>query len=199
MQPDQGRTSLVCQSHIVRPGRHDTDEEKRDRELDQACQDTCHQAQLKPLGWYCHCPYRGAGALSKVSVASPIDGIGAKHSNSVDFCLNPHVLSTISLQKLRNAPQSVSSLLTSIPLIILGLLLHVYDSRQERRGWTRYVDGTSTSEVTPVTIRYIHPPHHGYPKVTVMVMNDRLTALSFHVNQRLHPHSSNKAISNFDL
>ena len=30
-----------------------------------------------------------------------------------------------------------------------------------------------------------------------MVMNDRLTSLSFHVNQP--PHSSNKAISNFDL
>ena len=28
---------------------------------------------------------------------------------------------------------------------------------------TRYVDGTPTSEVTPVTKRYIHPPHHGYP------------------------------------
>ena len=28
---------------------------------------------------------------------------------------------------------------------------------------TRYVDGTPTSEVTPVTIRYIHQPHHGYP------------------------------------
>ena len=26
---------------------------------------------------------------------------------------------------------------------------------------TRYVDGTPTSEVTPVTIWYIHPPHHG--------------------------------------
>ena len=64
---------------------------------------------------------------------------------------------------------------------------------------TRYVDGTPTSEVTPVTIRYIHPPHHGYPWVTVMVMNDRLTALSFRVNQRPHHHSSNKAISNFDL
>ena len=31
-----------------------------------------------------------------------------------------------------------------------------------------------------------------------MVMNHRLTALSFNVNQRVHPHSSNKAISNFD-
>ena len=27
---------------------------------------------------------------------------------------------------------------------------------------TRYVDGTPTSEVTSVTIRYIHPPHHGH-------------------------------------
>ena len=27
---------------------------------------------------------------------------------------------------------------------------------------TRYVDGTPTSEVTPVTIRYIRPPHHGH-------------------------------------
>ena len=26
---------------------------------------------------------------------------------------------------------------------------------------TRYVDGTPTSEVTPVTIRYIRPPQHG--------------------------------------
>ena len=32
-----------------------------------------------------------------------------------------------------------------------------------------------------------------------MVTNDRLTALSFRVNQRPHPHSSNKAILNFDL
>ena len=27
---------------------------------------------------------------------------------------------------------------------------------------TRYVDSTPTSEVTPVTIRYIRPPHHGH-------------------------------------
>ena len=27
---------------------------------------------------------------------------------------------------------------------------------------TRYVDGTPTSKVTPVTIRYIRPPHHGH-------------------------------------
>ena len=33
---------------------------------------------------------------------------------------------------------------------------------------TRYVDGTPTSEVTPVTIQYIHPPHHGNYKVKVM-------------------------------
>ena len=41
----------------------------------------------------------------------------------------------------------------------------------------------SMSEVTPVTIRYIHPPHHGYPYFMVMVMNDRLASLSFNVNQ----------------
>ena len=27
---------------------------------------------------------------------------------------------------------------------------------------TRYVNGTPTSEVTPVSIRYIRPPHHGH-------------------------------------
>ena len=27
---------------------------------------------------------------------------------------------------------------------------------------TRYVDGTPTSQVTPVTIRYICSPHHGH-------------------------------------
>ena len=27
---------------------------------------------------------------------------------------------------------------------------------------TRYVDGTPTSEVTPATIRYIRPRHHGH-------------------------------------
>ena len=27
---------------------------------------------------------------------------------------------------------------------------------------TRYVEGTPTSEVTPVTIRYIRPPHQGH-------------------------------------
>ena len=64
-----------------------------------------------------------------------MDGNGVEHSNSADFCLNPHVLSTISLQKLRNLPQSVSSLLTSIAPTIRGLLLHVYDSRQGRHGW----------------------------------------------------------------
>ena len=61
----------------------------------------------------------------------------------------------------------------------------------------RYVDGTPTSEVTPVTICYIHPPHHGCPYVMVMVINDRLASLSFHANQPSQ--SSNKAISNFEL
>ena len=155
MQPYQGRTSPVCQSHIAHPGKHDTDGEQRARELDQACQDTCHQAQLYPLVWYCWCLYQGAGALSKVSVASPTDGNGAKYSNSADFCLNPHVLSTVSLQKLRNAPQPVSSLLTSIPLTIIGLLLHVYDSRQGRRGW---INGF-LHNMWPLLTRYHSPLH----------------------------------------
>ena len=61
----------------------------------------------------------------------------------------------------------------------------------------RYVDGTPTSEVTPVTIWYIHPPHHGHTNVNIMVMNGWLTSLSFHVSQ---PHHSwDKAISNSDL
>ena len=63
--------------------------------------------------------------------------------------------------------------------------------------WTRYVDGTPTSEVTPATIRYIHRPTTvSYPKVTVTVTNDWLTSVSFHVN---HSQSWNKAISTFDL
>ena len=48
---------------------------------------------------------------------------------------------------------------------------------------TRCVDDMPTSEVTSVTIPFIHPPHHGYTKVTVMVINDRLTSLSLHVNR----------------
>ena len=34
---------------------------------------------------------------------------------------------------------------------------------KRRLYWTRYVDDTPTSEVTPVTMRYIHSPHLGYP------------------------------------
>ena len=32
-------------------------------------------------------------------------------------------------------------------------------------------------EVTLVTDRYIHPPHHGYPQVMVMIMNEVITGL----------------------
>ena len=49
----------------------------------------------------------------------------------------------------------------------------------------------------PVTIWYIHLSHHGYSKVMVMLMNDQLISLLFHVNQSSH--SWNKAISNIDL
>ena len=58
-------------------------------------------------------------------------------------------------------------------------------------GKTRYVDGTPMSEVTPVTIRYVHHPCHGHGHEL------STPSLSFHVNQPSH--SSNKAISNFDL
>ena len=43
-----------------------------------------------------------------------------------------------------------------------------------------------TRDVTPVSIRYIHPPYHGYADVTVMVMYDQLKSISFHVNQPSH-------------
>ena len=63
---------------------------------------------------------------------------------------------------------------------------------------TRYVNGTPTSEVTPspVTIRYIRPPHHG-TLVNIMVMNGWLPSFSFHVNRPSH--SWDKAISDSDL
>ena len=44
---------------------------------------------------------------------------------------------------------------------------------------TRYVNGMPTSEVTPVTILYIHPPQHGHKSVPVMVMNDQFTLLRY--------------------
>ena len=50
----------------------------------------------------------GSRCSLKLSVASPIDGNGVKHNNLADFCLKPHGPSTISLQKHRNEPQSVS-------------------------------------------------------------------------------------------
>ena len=78
----------------------------------------------------------------------------------------------------------------------MGHLVHIIEIHL-RLPSTRYVDGTPMSDVTQVNIWYIHPPHHGYLKVTVMVKNGWLASLSFHDNQR--PHSSNKAISDFDL
>ena len=62
---------------------------------------------------------------------------------------------------------------------------------------TRYVDGTPTSEATPVTVWYIHPRHYGHTKVNIMVINWWLTPLSSHVNRPSR--SWDKAISNSDL
>ena len=42
---------------------------------------------------------------------------------------------------------------------------------------TRGVDGTPTTEVTPVTMRWIHTPDLGHQMVMVMVMNDLLPPL----------------------
>ena len=63
---------------------------------------------------------------------------------------------------------------------------------------TRYVDGTPTSEVTPVTTvsgTSTHPTM--VTLVNIMVLNGWLTSYSFHVNQP--PHSWDKAISDSDL
>ena len=62
---------------------------------------------------------------------------------------------------------------------------------------TRDVDGTPTSAVTPVTIRYIRLPHHGHRKVNIMIMNGWFTSFSFHVNRPSH--SWDKAFSDSDL
>ena len=50
---------------------------------------------------------------------------------------------------------------------------------------------------SPQSLSGTSPPHHGYPKIMVAVMNDQLTTLSFDVDKSSH--SRNKAISNFDL
>ena len=54
-----------------------------------------------------------------------------------------------------------------------------------------------TSEVTLFTTRYIHPPHYGCTKVSMVVMNGQFTSLSFHVNRPSH--SWDEAISNCHL
>ena len=64
---------------------------------------------------------------------------------------------------------------------------------------TRYVDGTLTSEVTPVTIQYIRPPNHGHTSQysIIMLMNGRLASFLFIVNRP--PYSWDKAISDSNL
>ena len=61
---------------------------------------------------------------------------------------------------------------------------------------TRYVNGTTTSEVTrSLSGTSAHPTM--VTLVNIMVMNGRLTSFSFHVNQP--PHSWYKSISDSDL
>ena len=49
----------------------------------------------------------------------------------------------------------------------------------------------------PVTIQYTNSPKHGQTKVLIIVMNDRFTSISFHVNRPNN--SGDTTISNFDL
>ena len=51
---------------------------------------------------------------------------------------------------------------------------------------TRWFDGTPTTEVTPVTIWWIHPPDLGHQMVMVMVMNDQLPPPLCYVNRPSH-------------
>ena len=64
---------------------------------------------------------------------------------------------------------------------------------------TRYVDGTSTSEVTPVAQSLSGTSAHPtvVTLVNIMVMNGWLTSFSFHVNRPSY--SWDKAISDSDL
>ena len=54
---------------------------------------------------------------------------------------------------------------------------------------TRYVDGMPTSEVTPVTIWYIHPPHHGYIRL-FQTLTLKLQGQGHGWGQRSMSHSS---------
>ena len=51
---------------------------------------------------------------------------------------------------------------------------------------TRWVDGTPTTEVTPVTTWSIHTPDLGHQMVMIMVMNDLLRPPLCNVNQPSH-------------
>ena len=51
---------------------------------------------------------------------------------------------------------------------------------------TRWVDGTPTTEVTPVTTWQIHTPDLGHQMVMIMVMNDLLPPPLCNVNQPSH-------------
>ena len=62
-------------------------------------------------------------------------------------------------------------------------------------GITRYVDSTPTSEVTPVTIRYIRPSHHGH--TSQYHGHEWMTHILFTVNRP--PHFWDRAISDSDL
>ena len=57
---------------------------------------------------------------------------------------------------------NILTLETKLDSEINSLKTNLLDEVSKLCNQTRYVDGTPTSEVTPVTIRYIRPPHHGH-------------------------------------
>ena len=64
--------------------------------------------------------------------------------------------------------------LVSSPVIIIIMIIIII---------TRWVDGTPTTEVTPVTIWWIHTPDLGYQMVMIMVMNHPLPLPLCNVNR----------------
>ena len=56
--------------------------------------------------------------------------------------------------------------LDDLPILIVVVCVKWVSKRNQ--SLTRGADGTPTSEVTLVTIPYIHPPHHVYAKAPVL-------------------------------
>ena len=118
-------------------------------------------------------------AQNELAPCSIVDTISSNFSiQMMTTCIAEHVKSNLIANLQRKHPGNV-------------IWMHI--------GSTRPISQLDMSTAR----RLQHPSHYTVhlPIVTVMVMNDRLTSLLFHVNQHPPPppHSSNKTISNFDL